>query len=107
MFDNMCVCREHEGDMPEFCHDKMVTAYKEHRCCECNEVIKKGDRYELTRGKWDGRFGTYKTCRVCAAIRKDFMSCGWTYGQLWEDLRESLAEKNEDTGRWETPAWLD
>jgi len=102
-----CVCTSADYEEPEFFTEKMVTAHKEHRCCECHELIKKGDRYELVRGKWDGSFGTYKTCRICAQIRKDFMSCGWTYGDLWSDLAEALAEKNPETGRWEAPAWLE
>ena len=108
MFDGTCVCdwRTEDNDQPALFSEKMVKARKEHKCCECHEPIKPGNIYELVKGLWQGDWGTYKTCRVCAQIRKDFMSCGWIYGGLWEALRDSLAEKNEETGKWETPAWL-
>ena len=38
-------------------------ARKHHTCCECGFVIHPGDVYEETRGLWDGRWDTYKTCK--------------------------------------------
>jgi len=108
MFENTCVCdwRAEDGDSPEPFTERLIKARKEHKCCECHEVIKVGDIYELAKGRWDGDWRSYHTCLRCSRIRQDFMSCGWIYGGLWEALRESLLEKNTETGDWEVPAWL-
>lgn len=41
---------------PDFTSQKMVTARKDHKRIECRGVIKKGDQYEKTAGKWEGYF---------------------------------------------------
>jgi len=40
-------------------------ARKEHECCACDEKIRKGDRYHVVKGKWDGEFSQYKHCARC------------------------------------------
>jgi len=67
---------------------KYVNAAKEHICCECNETIKKGERYEYVSGKWDGFIETHKTCMTCVRIRADVCDCGFTYTTLREDIWE-------------------
>ena len=86
----VCDCSIEDGDGPEFCHDKIVKARKEHRCCECDEPIKPGQKYEYTAGLWDGYFCVYKTCMTCVRIREDFCPCGWAYGMLQETIMECI-----------------
>ena len=80
-----CVCIDVDCQ-PEVFETSIIVARKEHRCCECGEVIKPGQRYERVKGLWDEYWSTFKTCIPCATIRSDFMSCGWIYGRLWEEL---------------------
>ena len=65
-------------------------AAKDHRCYECLETIKRGDRYEHASGLWDGRWSTFKTCLSCVEIRDHFSCDGWLFGQLWEDLESNF-----------------
>jgi len=34
-----------------------------------------------------------------AAIRRDFLSCGWTYGMLWQDLWDAFGG-DDDAEDW-------
>ena len=99
--NNHCTCIEIWNDNePEFFSEKIVTARKEHICCECGEVIKPGEQYESVGGKWDGEFGRYKTCIGCSRIRKCYFCGGWLYEMMWEDLINHFEEiyYNYDTG---------
>lgn len=81
-----CACNVYIGDGPEFITEKIVRAKKEYRCCECGSKIIKGNTYEYVRGKWEDSFSTYRTCVSCSKIRKDYMTSGWNYGRLADDL---------------------
>jgi hypothetical protein len=74
----------------------MVTARKEYKCGECDDVIKKGDVYEYVKGLWEGYWETHRTCKTCVAIRDDLFHCGFAYGTLWEELREHFEDYNDD-----------
>lgn len=65
-------------------------ARKPHRCCECDETIPAGARYEYATGCWDGSWSTFKTCLSCVEIRQHFACDGWIYEHLWEDLEENF-----------------
>lgn len=72
--------------------ERLVTARKEHDCCECGDgAIKPGQQYEKISGIWDDGPETYKTCLSCKEIR-DHFSCGngWLFGYLWEDLQQNF-----------------
>lgn len=103
MYD-ACVCVEYVGDFPEFFSPKMVTARKDHVCCECGDAIKKGEKHEYVVGKWEGEFDYFRTCQTCKNIREDLFQCGWTYGNMWEDIREAFADAlsidEEDDFEW-------
>lgn len=43
----------------EFYHEKRVRARKEHRCCETNRIITKGEHYWRCTGKWDGQISSF------------------------------------------------
>jgi len=63
---------------------------KEHRCIECCEKIKIGDKYEYVFGVWDGEASQHKTCMRCVLIRdKLFGSCS-IYGELREQVWDCL-----------------
>jgi hypothetical protein len=73
---------------PELYREKKIIARKEHLCCECGELIKKGERYELAEGKWEGEWSSYRTCVSCSRIRDD-LTCGeFIFGELRERIKE-------------------
>lgn len=74
-------------------------ARKPYRCCECRRTIPPGAPYRYETALIDGGWNEYRTCMVCAAIRDDFFACGWTWGELWQDLRDCLDESGD--------SWLD
>jgi len=45
-------------------------ARKEHKCCECDGVIAKGETYHFHHGVWDGQAASYKVCADCEALKK-------------------------------------
>lgn len=49
------------------------TARKEHRCCECRGVIKKGERYNYHSGVWEGDPQAFKVCVDCEGLRDRVM----------------------------------
>lgn len=96
---------DYESDDPaEFCHEEIRTAKKVHVCCECGCEIKPGQKYEYVFGKWDGDIKIFKTCFPCACIRKDLF-CTWSYGYLYEDLRQYF-EDRDDYEKGDDYKWL-
>jgi len=81
-----------EADGPEFSNIRYRKARKEHKCCECEKVIEKGERYEIIAGKWDGDVSTFKTCLDCAAIRDELFCHGHTFEYLYHDLNEHIRD---------------
>lgn len=73
-------------------HDvSLPRARKGYSCTECGDGgIKKGDRYELVKGMWDGAWDTHRTCLSCVEIRDHFACDGFIYGQLWEDIENNF-----------------
>lgn len=60
-------CDCDEGNPPEFCDARMVTARQAHVCDDCKRTVAKGERYERISGKWDGSFAVvvlYSDCRL-------------------------------------------
>ena len=93
MFNCICIS---DYDSAEIERVEMVKARKEHRCCECGDLILPGAIYENATGLWDKKWKTYKTCRPCSQIRKDFMECGFIYTTLWETLHDAYGWDDED-----------
>jgi len=79
-------------DQPEFHRESLQKAIKSHRCDECGKIIKPGEKYEYSLGKWDGIFGYNKTCLDCLSIRNEFFCEGFFYGQMFKCLHEHLNE---------------
>jgi hypothetical protein len=84
----MCDC---EGPR---CHVETTRkARVEHRCCECGNAIGRGDQYEYFSGVWDYGPNNFKTCLLCAAERKRFVSelTGWDCAPCFGELYEGYA----------------
>lgn len=98
----VCCPLSNDGDGPSCSTESVRTARKEHRCCECDETISSGSKYEYVTGIWDGMPSVYKTCLSCVEIRRHFAAAcafdddgfglggGWVYELLWEQLEENL-----------------
>lgn len=56
----------------EFDIRKKVKARKAHVCCECIDKIHPGEAYFVHAIKWDGEFSSFKICRHCEQIGKNF-----------------------------------
>ena len=62
-----------DGITPQaFCETKRK-AKKEHKCCECKEIISKGEIYIYSSGIWDGEPNSYKTCLTCESVRNEYI----------------------------------
>ena len=87
-----CVCAVDDYDAPEFITQKFVTARKDHKCCECNRMIRPGERYESSSGKWPMETGinTFRTCLGCMRLRRDLCRDGFLYGGLCEVVWDCL-----------------
>lgn len=104
-----CICIDADnGPASGTFRSKVVKGRKDYRCCECSRPLPKGTIHHADTGLWDGGWDTYRTCMLCAQVRKDFMECGYTYGELWMELREALMDGEdydfEDENGW---CWLD
>lgn len=89
-----CISGNDSGNTPTLCTVKIVKARKPYFCCECKNEIMPGERYEHVSGLWDGEWAVYHTCLPCSRIREDLL-CDWTYGELFETLREALYESGD------------
>lgn len=95
-------CIAYDG-APELYSEDWPTARKTHRCCECGNEIRPGERYQKISGLWEGIFSHYKTCERCADLRdslSDVICAG--LGELKGEYSEYLWETgkvsyNEDT----------
>lgn len=80
-----------DGDGAASCSSTTIRkARKDHRCVECRETIKAGDRYEFVSGVWDGEPAAYKTCLSCVEIRDHFACEGYLIGEVWNDLEDNF-----------------
>jgi hypothetical protein len=101
-----CACFDYSFDGPEFFTDRIVKARKAHVCGECGSEIEIGQRHEYVVGKWNGDFSTHRTCLTCVAVRDSLMSCGFAYGQVWEDLRNWFEGQGIETEDDDGESWL-
>jgi len=81
-------CIDMNGEESEFVQKTTVRAAKEHKCCECGNPILVGQEHEMVKGKWDGFWESYRTCRICAAVRADFFH-SYIYGMLWDMMEQT------------------
>jgi hypothetical protein len=86
---SFCSC-DFDEPRPDPLSETYPTARKEHWCCECGDKIRKGEKYQLVKGKWGDGWGTYHTCMTCSRIRNDYCSY---FGELWGTIRDALGEE--------------
>ena len=88
-----CTCIEIDDECKVKELSKSIrTANKKHKCIECGEIIKVGQKYEYVAGICDGKFQQYKTCDICVKIRNEFIPYGWYYGLMWSDIHQVNCE---------------
>ena len=79
---------------------KIVKARKEHGCCECGDMIIKGERYEHVKACYDGSWSDFKTCLPCMNIGLS-MGCRM-HGGLVEMFWEMFGwDYRRDQSEWE------
>jgi len=70
-------------DLPDISETHRPKARKQYTCCECGRAIVPGERHERTRGLWEGRWETYRTCVPCVALRHELTGGkGFTFETL-------------------------
>ena len=79
------------GEAPSVQWIEAPIAWKAHKCCECLSVISPGEKYERISGVWEGEFQTFKTCMICAEVRRTANSDlrddeGIPFECLWETV---------------------
>ena len=91
-----CACEinvdVYDGDYSSFQHSKMLKSFKDYHCDECNTMIIGGQEYDLTRGKFEGKWYTHRTCSVCLELRDKLFTSGHYLGLIHENILESLNE---------------
>lgn len=79
-------------------------AGKEHRCCECDAVIGKGERHDylttLVRG--DG-WSTLRRCLACSTLA-DLVNTISGFCPRWTQLADAADEAGIDFGEWHAKA---
>lgn len=58
------------AELPKIATETHPTSRKEHKCCECHGIIRRGEKYQRYEGLWDD-WDTYKTCSDCESLRND------------------------------------
>lgn len=67
------------------------TARKSYECCECDEGIKPGKKYEHSSGiDHHGDPFRFRTCLPCSRIRKHYCPNGYIWGDLAETIRDCI-----------------
>ena len=88
-----CDCSVDDGDYEEVrCSTVTIRkARKQHECCECQQPIVPGKKYEETTViNHDGYPDRFRTCLPCAAIRAHYCPHGWIWGCLAETIMDCL-----------------
>ena len=86
---DVCITFDFEAEN-SFYHEEIVTARKQHRCCECGSSIVPRQQYQRASGRNRGGVFTAKTCTVCVEIRAAFVCGSWIFGDLWLSMREEM-----------------
>lgn len=81
------------SESPDFFKHAEPRARREHKCCECNRIIRQGSRYHRISGKWGGEVETFKICRWCESIREMWSNHVYPEdGPCYGDLRNFINE---------------
>ena len=60
-----------DAEMPSVFSDTIKKSRREHKCCECRQPIKVGEKYHLSKVCWEGEWSEYKTCLSCDELRDE------------------------------------
>lgn len=89
-----CYC-DYDGPSPEFFHESLPKARKEHRCDECGGKVKPGETYRLIVGKWDGDLNTFKACPDCLELMtwaEAHVKCiCWQLGEAHQNILDEMS----------------
>lgn len=61
-------------------------ARRERWCCECQSIIPRGTKYELTNGLWDGEWSSFLTCLACVEVRERLDLDCHAFGDLYDEF---------------------
>jgi hypothetical protein len=85
----VCPCDLHFDDPPKLCKEKKVRALKTHTCCECAQLISKGEEYHRI-SILDQGWSRFQVCASCMAIARDLAGGCWPVGELREHIEWCL-----------------
>lgn len=89
-----CLISMDVGEGYEIILQKIYTAHhSRHICCECEQPIKRGARYERFVGQSESTRDIYYTCVDCLSVRNAFFS-DWQFTALWDKLNQEFEERN-------------
>lgn len=77
---------------PSAFNEIMRKAKKEHKCCECCQKIKPGEKYQYCSGVWDGVPDSYKTCLLCVKLRENYANEAGK-NVAFEGLKEAISNE--------------
>jgi hypothetical protein len=86
-------------ELPQCITEAKPVARKQHRCCECQRAIEKGEQYSRVSGIWDCQPARFKTCLDCKALRTEadenvqYNDERTPFGYLHETLKEMHNEE--------------
>ena len=106
------------SELPTCFSVKDRIARKSHKCCECKQEIKPGEKYRYSSGIWDSVPESYKQCNTCAAIfdvcidinneQNNFLEEGPAFCNLVEFVETELCYHRESAQRFDfgsNPFW--
>lgn len=76
-----------DADPVEFVNTRYVVARKPQKCSECGGAIAVGERHRVSAYKFEGEFGSDRTCPPCAEAAGEF-GYHMLGGDLWGMFRE-------------------
>ena len=82
----MCDC---DSERPEISTSQAVKAKKYYACSECQSEISPGEKYELSKWLYEGKWYQSKTCLPCLAVSRLFQQdydCCAAVGELYQEL---------------------
>jgi hypothetical protein len=86
----VCDC---DCERPSVYEESEQAARKEHRCCECRRIIRRGERYHAAFGVWVSVAERYKWCDGCETLRATYSEATdgdcYCFGQLHEACEDA------------------
>lgn len=70
--------------------ERDLRAAKEHKCCECGVIIKKGDQFTYHNIFYEDTIANYCMCLDCRSIVLHFFKDGWIFKNVWDSLSDYI-----------------